>query len=358
MLMPLHLSSGIAAQEAVAEGTARRLVDGPVAFSGCRVFARHADRIEIWDLAPDALAAFLSNLEEPHRTHLAAQAERLAAKRPPWAGLDMGHPQIMGILNVTPDSFSDGGAHDDAGRALAAARTLADQGAAILDIGGESTRPGAEPADEAQELDRVRPVWEGLAGQSTVELSADTRRASVMRLALANGATIVNDVSALQDDPEAMAVVSENTAHVVLVHRRGASKTMNVAPSYAHAPLDVYEALEARIAACERAGIPRTRIAVDPGIGFGKRGPHNREIMRALALFHGLGCPIVLGLSRKSFSHAMEETYAPGERLPGTLAALTLALEAGVQILRVHDVAAVRQAVETWRTITATRDDD
>ena len=231
----------------------------------------------------------------------AALLERIASPRPELAA----RPCIMGIVNVTPDSFSDGGTHLDPGAALAHCEALAAAGADILDIGGESTRPGAAPVPPEEEIARVLPVLEGLrarrARMAGVAVSIDTRHAAVMRAALAAGADIVNDVTALAGDRDSLAVAAAGKARVVLMHMQGTPETMNLAPAYEDIALDVFDFLEARIAACTAAGIARERLIVDPGLGFGKRGRQNREILRALPLFHGLGCPILLGASRKGF---------------------------------------------------------
>jgi len=257
------------------------------------------------------------------------------------------------VVNVTPDSFSDGGEHLDPAVALAHCRALAAAGADILDIGGESTRPGAPPVQPAMELARVRPVLEGLrhmrAELPGVALSIDTRHAEVMRAALETGVDIINDVTALAGDADSLAVAAASRARVVLMHMQGTPETMNLAPRYDDVALDVFDYLEARVEACVSAGIDRSRLIVDPGIGFGKRGRENREILRALTLFHGLGCPVLLGLSRKGLGIAKDAP--PREREAISQAASMHALAQGVQMLRVHDVAATRQAVELWHRL-------
>jgi dihydropteroate synthase len=260
----------------------------------------------------------------------------------------------MGVVNVTPDSFSDGGLFLDPGNALAHCESLLAAGAHILDIGGESTRPGALPVAPAVELERVRPLLEALrtrrATMPGVELSIDTRHADVMRFALATGVDIVNDVTALTGDPASLAVAAASRASIVLMHMQGTPETMNVAPGYDDVVLDVYDYLEERIDACVAAGIGRERLVVDPGIGFGKRGAQSLELLRHVAVFHGLGCPILLGVSRKGLGTAVQ-SLPPAERVPTSLAAAMHALSQGVQCLRVHDVAATRQVVELWRRL-------
>jgi len=272
---------------------------------------------------------------------------RLSAPRPPLAELSFEAPRLMGVLNVTPDSFSDGGAHADATAAIAHGLTLWQAGADIIDVGGESTRPGAEPVPVEEELRRVLPVVEGLAAQGC-RVSIDTRNARTLREAVAAGAGIVNDVTALTGDPDSLAAVAETGACAILMHMQGEPQTMQQAPHYADAALDVYDALAARLAACEVAGIPRTRLAVDPGIGFGKSVRHNMEILHRLGLYQGLGVPVVFGMSRKSSIAKVSRDEPAEARLPGSLAAALLAAQRGAQILRVHDVAETRQALAVW----------
>jgi len=278
----------------------------------------------------------------------------IEAPRAPLAGLALDRPRIMGIVNVTPDSFSDGGKFFDTNVAIEHALQLEAEGAEILDIGGESTRPGADPLDPDEECRRVIPVIAALARQSKARLSIDTRNAIVMQRALDAGAHIVNDVSALQHDPAAMAVVARTGAPVILMHMLGTPKTMQIAPTYDDVVLDVTDFLSARIAACVAAGIDASRIVVDPGIGFGKTLRHNLALMHALAILHGLGTPVLLGASRKSFLvKLMAEIGAPppADRVPGSVAAALLGAAQGAQILRVHDVGATRQALAVQQTV-------
>jgi dihydropteroate synthase len=273
--------------------------------------------------------------------------ERMGRRRDPIAGLALERPLIMGVVNVTPDSFSDGGRYLAADAAIAHALRLEAEGADILDIGAESTRPGAEPVDLAEELRRVMPVIEAVAPQVRAPLSIDTRKAEVMRRAAQAGAALINDVSALTHDPGALQVAAEAGLPVVLMHAQGDPRTMQDDPHYADVVLDVYDWLGARIDACERAGIPRSRLIVDPGIGFGKTLAHNLALLGASSIFHGLGCAVLLGASRKSFIGTLTGADVE-DRLPGSLAAALLAAGQGVQVLRVHDVAPTRQALAVW----------
>jgi dihydropteroate synthase len=291
-----------------------------------------------------------ADLAEKARTEdvWAALVQCLQQPRPPFAGLALGRTRVMGIVNVTPDSFSDGGRWLDPEAAIAHGLRLEAEGADMLDIGGESTRPGAEPIGLDEELRRVIPVIAALAARTKVAISIDTRNAEVMRRAADAGARIVNDVAALGYDPNALGVAAETGLPVVLMHAQGDPRTMQLDPRYDDVVLDVYDWLEARVAACEAAGIPRARIAVDPGIGFGKTLQHNLALLGSLSIFHGLGCPVLLGASRKSFIGRLSGGAAPGERVPGSVAAALLGAAQGVQIVRVHDVAATRQALAVW----------
>ena len=255
-------------------------------------------------------------------------------------------PLVMGILNVTPDSFSDGGRHAAPDAAVAAARAMHAAGAAIIDVGAESTRPGAAELPVAEELARLAPLWDGLAG---LPVSIDSRKAGVMQAALDQGAMIVNDVSALLHDPAALALAAQRGCPVVLMHHQGTPETMQQAPRYDNALLDVFDWLEGRIAAVTAAGVARDAIIADPGIGFGKGLDHNLALLKGLALFHGLGVPILLGASRKSLISKLVGDVPVAARLPGSLAIALAGAQAGVQLLRVHDVAETVQALALWR---------
>lgn len=252
-------------------------------------------------------------------------------------GLSPDAPHLMGIVNVTPDSFSDGGRFASTDAAIAQGRRLINEGAAILDIGGESTRPGATPVPPDEEQRRIVPVIEALAAEGTC-VSVDTRHAATMEAALTAGAGLINDVSALSHDPDALAVAAQADCPIVLMHAQGDPQTMQDAPRYDHALLDIYDALNARIAVCERHGIDPNRLVIDPGLGFGKTVQHNLELLAGLSLFHGLGCPILLGFSRKSTIGKLHQGAPADRRLGGSLAGLGAGLAAGVQIFRVHDV--------------------
>ena len=253
----------------------------------------------------------------------------------------MGAPVIMGIVNVTPDSFSDGGLFLDADAAVEQGQRLAGEGAAILDVGGESTRPGAAPVSEEEELRRVLPVVERLAagGGGELSVSIDTTKAAVARAALEAGATIVNDVSAFRFDPALAAVVAEAGARCCLMHMLGEPRTMQDDPRYDDVVSDVKAFLEERLAFAVAQGVDEERVWLDPGIGFGKTVRHNLELLRRLDEIVAIGRPVVVGASRKSFLGRLAGGRDERERLPGTIAANVLALERGATVFRVHDVA-------------------
>jgi dihydropteroate synthase len=319
---------------------ARRLAGGLIGFREVEVLARGG--------APEILPADAVAALWPEG---AAALGRASAVPRSLFGVAMHRPRVMGVVNVTPDSFSDGGLHETAEAAVARGMDLALAGADLLDIGGESTRPGSDPTGVAEECDRVLPVVEGLvAAGCPVPISVDTRKAAVMRAGLAAGARMVNDVSALTHDPAAAGAAAGAEA-VCLMHARGDPKTMQDAPAYDDVVLDVYDYLAERVAAAESAGIPRGRIVVDPGIGFGKTVEHNLALIRRLSLLHGLGCPVLLGVSRKGFVGRISGEAAPHRRAAGSIAAGLAGLAQGVQVLRAHDVAETVQAVRVWQAL-------
>lgn len=298
---------------------------------------------------PDAIAA----LSDPQAQRITTLAKTLAAPRP---ALTLGErtirfdqPQTMGILNLTPDSFSDGGAHNgDPEGAAAAGVRMAEGGAAIVDVGGESTRPGATTIWEGDETARTVPTIERLA-RAGVAVSIDTRKAGVMEAALAAGAAMVNDVAALMWDDRALEVVVRARCPVVLMHSPDPKNGPHGAMATADPLIEAYDWLEARIDAVVAAGVDRANILIDPGIGFGKPLAANLAILNGLALFHGLGCPLVLGASRKRIIGALSNEAPASERLGGSIALALKGAEAGAQLLRVHDVPETAQALRIWR---------
>ena len=328
-LRPVTVPSG---QHGLAGGWAR--------FTDMDVVQRHADGG--YSICRMGLDDLLQAADD--RNLASAVMDRLLAPRDPFAGLSMTAPRLMGILNVTPDSLSDGGRHNAPARAIAAARAMQDAGAAIIDIGGESTRPGAAPVTRNQELARVLPVLAGLRDSGAV-LSIDTRHAEVMRRAVAGGAGIINDVGALRGDGAVDAAAAAGVP-VVMMHMQGTPETMQADPQYGFAPVEILEFLEARIQAAEAAGIPRALMAIDPGYGFGKTVTHNLQLINWTAMLHMLGVPILIGASRKSSIAKISAGEDADQRLPGSLALAMAALRQGAQMLRVHDVGETMQAVK------------
>lgn len=303
------------------------------------------DRVEILSRHEPARIVGLGDLT-------AAERDLLSAARPDFGGLAMDAPRIMGILNITPDSFSDGGLFLRPEAALMQARRMAD-GADILDIGGESTRPGAAEVTAAEETARTAPVIAALrAGGLALPISIDTRKAAVAEAAFAAGAAILNDVTALEFDPAMASVAVAAKVPVILMHSIATPATMQDDPRYDDVLLDVYEALAKRLAVAEAAGIPRDRLAVDPGIGFGKTLEHNLALLARLSLFHALGVPVLLGASRKRFIGTIGAEAEAARRMPGSLAVALAGVAQGMQMIRVHDVAETRQALRLWQAAT------
>lgn len=274
--------------------------------------------------------------------------EKLTAPREDIMCLDMAVPQIMGILNVTPDSFSDGGVHFDPDIARNSALSMIKAGATIIDIGGESTRPGADTIDDESETIRTAPVVAALRRETDVPISIDTRKSAVARVALDVGASMVNDVAGFTYDPALAPLCVAEGVPICIMHALGDPATMQQNPHYDDVILDVYDYLQARVAALSAIGIPRGRMVIDPGIGFGKTEAHNLALLRNLSLFHSIGCPILLGVSRKRFIGTIGLAPDPATRAPGSIAVGLAALAQGVQILRVHDVADTAQALRLW----------
>lgn len=266
-----------------------------------------------------------------------------------WAGLDLARPQVMGILNVTPDSFSDGGRFHHVDAALAQAAALRAQGAAIIDVGGESTRPGAAPVSEAEEIDRVRPVIEALSAEGAL-VSIDTRKPAVMEAAAAAGAGIINDVTGLTGDPRSFDTAVALGLPLCLMHMQGEPQTMQADPQYDDAPAEVFTFLAGQAMALMEAGVSAEKICLDPGIGFGKTLEHNLQIMARLDELVDAGWPVLLGASRKSFIDKITPA-GPEERLGGSLAAVLAGFGAGVSLFRVHDVQETVQALAVAEAI-------
>ncbi len=272
--------------------------------------------------------------------------DRMTEPRPPLAGMFWGRPHVMGILNVTPDSFSDGGRFLDKDRAVGHAQAMVRAGADIIDIGGESTRPGAQKVPAEEELRRTEPVIRALReGGVDAPISIDSRKSAVVSAALKAGASMVNDVAALTHDPALARVVAESGAPVCLMHAQGDPATMQDSPEYDDVLLDVYDFLAGRLDFAEEHGIPRGRIIVDPGIGFGKTTEHNLRLLSGLSLFHGLGCVLLLGASRKRFIGTLSGEAEASRRVAGSVSVALHGARQGVQILRVHDIPETKQSL-------------
>ncbi len=299
----------------------------------------------------------LSRLAEALRDLLVPAAPRMLC----WAGGEMpvgGRPLVMGVLNVTPDSFSDGGEYYDLEAALARAEQMVEEGADIIDVGGESSRPGAAPVPEEEELRRVLPVVEHLAPRVPVPLSVDTYKATVARRAVEAGAAIVNDISGLRMDPEMARTVAECGCTVVVMHMRGTPRTMQADTRYEDLMAEIHGALAESVRAAREAGVEEGRIWVDPGIGFGKSAEGNLLILQRLRELESLGCPVLVGASRKSFIGITLGIENPKDRLEGSLAAAVVAVMNGASAVRVHDVMATRRAVDLAWAVRRAREEE
>ena len=323
-LRPLGLVHGPDASSGVEAGWAAPLAGLPhLAFTRAEAITRENGKITRAMMTLDEAAKF-------------PLFKTITVMRPNFGPLALDRCHIMGVVNVTPDSFSDGGVHYRAETAISEARKMAEEGASILDVGGESTRPGSDAVSVAEERARIMPVIAALAKDHVV--SADTRKAVLMKEALGAGAAIINDVAALQFDADAPATIAAAHAPVILMHAQGEPRTMQLAPKYDDVALDVYDSLAGLIAKAEAAGIARANIMVDPGIGFGKTFAQNLQLMQQLTLFHGLGVGLLVGLSRKGFIGAITGEKTAAKRLGGSIGGALAAAMQGAQVLRVHDV--------------------
>nr|WP_174820438.1 dihydropteroate synthase [Ruegeria atlantica] len=315
--------------------------DGAVSLAGQELWFTHAERMSRTD-APTIVTA---------RDIPADALNRLTRPRAEIAGVAMDRPQIMGILNATPDSFSDGGVHNSVETAVSAAEQMVEHGASILDIGGESTRPGATYVPEDEEIARTQPLIEAIRAKTSALISIDTRKASVARAAWTTGAGLINDVSGFTFDPQLAPFCAEVNAPVCVMHMQGDPTVMQDDPQYDDVSLDVYDFLEGQVEKLEQIGLSRDQILVDPGIGFGKTQAHNLTLLKNLSLFHGLGCPILLGVSRKGFIGQIGQEPRKDARAPGSIAVALAGLSQGMQIVRVHDVAQTAQALRLWAAV-------
>ncbi|WP_294220741.1 dihydropteroate synthase [uncultured Shimia sp.] len=277
---------------------------------------------------------------------------RLCTPRSSICDLDMSVPHLMGILNVTPDSFSDGGRFEEADASLEQARSMVEAGADLIDVGGESTRPGATLVPVSDEIARTSPVIHAIADNFCVPISIDTRKAEVASAAVAAGASLINDVSGFTYDPDLAQVAVDAGRPVCVMHAQGDPATMQENPTYDDVLLDVYDFLETQVERLANLGIAREKIVIDPGVGFGKTLAHNLALLARVSLFHGLGCPVLIGVSRKKFIGTIGKASLAQDRMPGSVAVALEAVAQGAQIVRVHDVAETRQALKLWQAVT------
>jgi len=328
------------------DGKVARLAGGMNWFAAAELLTVDDDRRTSTELVP------VEGIENRFDGDMAEQWAALTSSRAPLQlgerTIRLDQPQVMGIVNATPDSFSDGGRFPNAAAAAEAGTQMAAEGAAIIDVGGESTRPGARMIWEGDEIERIAPVIRQLAGGGAA-VSADTRKADVMTAAIEAGARMINDVSALTYDERSASVVAASGVPVVLMHHKGPPETMQDDPHYDDVLVEVYLWLEERIGAAVKAGIAREKILIDPGLGFGKKLVHNLELMNSLAMFQSLGCSLVLGASRKRTIGALSGEAPADKRLGGSIAFALKGVEQGVQLLRVHDVPETVQALRVWR---------
>ncbi len=339
-LRPTGLLHGDTAVRAIGKGLALPLASMPVAFSCAEV-------VEGTALKSKRSLYSVADLRSSVEPALQALIKNTVSPRASISGLSLERTRLMGIVNITPDSFSEHGEHGRHDLAIAHARDMIEQGADIIDVGGESTRPGAEKISQKEELSRVLDVIHAIAGDGAL-VSADTRRPDVMKQALKAGAKIINDVTALTFEEKSAEIVASSDCPVVLMHIRGEPKTMQNSPYFDDVVLEVYDDLENSMLAAERAGIARKRMVIDPGIGFGKTFSHNLQLLENLSIFHGLGAGLLVGLSRKGFLGAVTGVRDAGKRVHGSIGAAFSCIIQGVHILRVHDLAATKQALDAW----------
>lgn len=342
-LEPIGLLRGSVAHDAIASGWALPLAGGPLAFGAVRLWEGEAGNVKQAVLCLRTIKAIAD-------VRIKALLDTIVAPRAPILGVSMDRPRIMGIVNVTPDSFSDGGEWLAPDTAIAHATKLVASGADFIDVGGESTRPGSDPVSTEEELRRVLPVLQGLVKLGR-PVSIDTRKPAVMREAVKAGAAILNDVSALTFANDSLATAASLGKPVVLMHSKGEPKTMQDDPTYADVVIEVYNYLEDRLEAAVAAGLSHNALIADPGIGFGKTVAHNAALLRSMSIFHGLGVPLLAGVSRKSFFHKLTGMGDPKARDAASIAAVFDSVSLGVQIVRVHDVAATRDALAVWNAL-------
>lgn len=333
-------------------GLSFSLAGGPLSFNSISmILGSRSKRIYEGVFPLTSLGYLKTQLPKNLRGKFNKQFSNLTVPRKPIGNLSFKTPRLMAILNLTPDSFSDGGDYPAGDVAIARAKTLFEEGADIVDVGAESTRPGANPVRGDEELRRLKPILDGL-GDLPGPISVDTRKAGVMEKALKAGALIINDVSALTFDKNSMKV-AKTAPGIILMHAQGTPGDMQKSPEYGDVLLEVYDYLEGRILACEEAGIAQEKLIIDVGIGFGKNLQHNLALLKGLSLFQALGVPVLAGLSRKRFIGELTGIENPKDRLAGSLSASLFALSQGAQMVRCHDVREMRNAMDVYQTITS-----
>ena len=348
---PLGLTRGLTASGKYF----RKLHNSKTYYSSLKIIFKTEKLIEKEIIPVHKLEGFLSEQSSDDKRQILTLLENIERKRMPLKlkggfKINFEQPIIQGVLNLTPDSFSDGGAYDDFSAAIDQAEKMIENGALIIDVGGESTKPGAKAVSNDEEVNRVIPVIEEIVDKN-IPISIDSRNSQVMQLALNAGAHIINDVRALEHDALSIKVAQEADVPIILMHAQGKPETMQVNPEYECVHLDIYDYLEERINFCIKNDIAKEKIIIDPGIGFGKTVDHNLQVLNHIGLFHGLGVPILIGVSRKSFIGKIcgEETAA--NRVYGSISAAQYCLDRGVQIIRVHDVKETKQAISIWNNI-------
>lgn len=350
-VQPLALTRGLT----VSGDKFKRLAGGNTYFSAIKIISRDNNNFEEEIINVDQIEDYLKSQSAEKSQKIRDILVQIERERPPLKLKD-GHvinwnkPVIQGVLNVTPDSFSDGGEFEDSEKSVVHAKYMIGAGADIIDIGGETTKPGAAPVSIEDEKERVLPVIEKLADLD-IPISIDSRNSGVMLDAVKSGAHIINDVSALEHDPQSINTLKELEVPVILMHAQGSPENMQDNPHYDNVVLDIYDYLKSRIEYCLSAGIVKNNIIVDPGIGFGKTLDHNLQLLANISLFHGLGVPLLIGVSRKSFIGKVTAEEIASKRVPGSIAAAQVCLDQGVQIVRVHDVEEASQAISIWNAI-------
>jgi len=350
-VQPLGLSRGLN----VCSKKFNRIAGANIHFSAIKIISRTENNLEAEIINVDQIESYLKSRPEEKSRKIRAILDQIDRVRPPLKlnngqTINWDEPFLQGVLNVTPNSFSDGGVYDDFDKSVLHAKNMIAAGADIIDIGGETTKPGAVPVSIEAEKKRTILIIEKLA-HLNIPISIDSRNAEVMRDAVKSGAQMINDVSALEHDRESINTVKELDVPVILMHAQGNPETMQDNPQYDNAVLDIYDYLKARIEFCLSAGISGDKIIIDPGIGFGKTIEHNLQLLANISLFHGLGVPLLIGVSKKSFIGKLIGEVEPSKRVPGSIAAAQTCLEQGVQIIRVHDVEEANQAVSIWKSI-------